>query len=134
MSKLIVVMIGLFSIFNGFAIEPLKGNKNYNYDLVEKNLLIGLMSENEGLKTSSAYLLGEIKSTKAVIPLLSMLHQAKDKNIRILAALSLLNIGDERGLYAIKRAIIFDEDQSVRKMCTKFYNSYLLKENFHESE
>lgn len=93
--------------------------------IIETNLLNGLSSENDGLQNSSAYFLGEMKSTRAVIPLLSILHNSNDEAKRINAALSLLKIGDARGIYAIKQSIKFDESPRVRKMCQNFYISYL---------
>ena len=44
------------------------------YARAEQNLLIGLESDNQGVKESSAYMLGEIKSAKAVVPLMKMLR------------------------------------------------------------
>jgi HEAT repeat protein len=88
-------------------------------------LLIGLDSDNAGLTSSSAYYLGELSSAEAVIPLMKILKNAKQEELRISAALALLKIGDERGIYAIKRAIVFDESSRVSDMCEKFYNAYL---------
>jgi hypothetical protein len=34
-----------------------------------------------------------------------------------MAALSLFKIGDERGLFAVKQAIKFDDNDQVKKMC-----------------
>ncbi len=95
-----------------------------NLERVEINLINGVNSDNQGLKASSAYFLGEIKSSKAVIPLMKMLHEEKSEGTRIMAALSLLKIGDKRGIFAIKQGSKFDESEKVRKMCGLFYNNY----------
>ena len=107
------------------AAEPVKEQRTINQDLAIQNLLIGLDSDNAGLKSSSAYYLGELSSTEAVIPLMKMLRNSEREELRISAALALLKIGDERGIYAIKRAIVFDESKRVSDMCEKFYNSHL---------
>ncbi|HMK38638.1 MAG TPA: hypothetical protein VK569_04800, partial [Bacteroidota bacterium] len=38
------------------------------------SLLMGIRSENQGLRESAAFVLGEIKCADAVIPLMQMLH------------------------------------------------------------
>ena len=43
-----------------------------SYQQIEDNLIVGVLSDNLGLRISSAYFLGEIKSEKAIIPLLKM--------------------------------------------------------------
>ena len=97
-----------------------------NYALVEANLLVGLSSDNAGLSASSAYYLGEIKSQKAVIPLMAKLRSNNGCcSQRIMAALSLYKIKDERGMFLIKRLAKLDPDKRVRRICTAFYNAHL---------
>jgi len=86
-----------------------------------KNLLMGLNSENYGLKTSSAYMLGEIKAEEAVLPLMHMLRTETNEDARIVAALALFKIDDPKGIFAVKQAIRFDNSERVRKMCSNFY-------------
>ena len=43
------------------------------YAKAEANLLVALQSDNRGLSESAAYMLGELKSSKAIIPLMKML-------------------------------------------------------------
>ena len=95
--------------------------------------MVGLETDNIGLTSSSAFYLGELSSTEAVIPLMRMLRKAEQEELRISAALALLKIGDARGVYAIKRAIIFDESERVSNMCEKFYNAYLYEKYSSES-
>jgi len=95
------------------------------YAQAEANLLVGLRSDNLGVRESAAYLLGELKSTKAVIPLMSALRNAQHESTRIVAALALCRIGDARGVYAVKMAAQFDDDRSVQKRCAWFYNQYV---------
>lgn len=95
------------------------------YDRAEATLLAGLMSDNEGLRESSAYMLGELKSDKAVIPLMAMLRCNDCETARIVAALALCRIADPRGLYAVKQAVQFDDNSSVQSRCAWFYNEYV---------
>lgn len=120
----IIVIFALFFTFNStFAIShpPIKSS---NIAKIELNVLEGMNSDNTGLKVGSAYLAGEIKSIKSVIPLLKMFHSDVNEKVRIQAALSLLKIGDLRGIKAIEYASRFDDSKYVRDLCKKFYCAY----------
>jgi HEAT repeat protein len=100
------------------------------------NLLIAIQSDNPGLQESAAYLLGEFKCEKAVIPLMAILRGSDRESARDVAALALCRIGDERGIYAVKRAVTFDGSSRVRARCAWFYNRYVEDGTFafHPSE
>lgn len=104
------------------SINPMRG---LNKHLIELNLIEGINSDNEGLKVSAAYLAGEIKSDMSVIPLLRMFNSGANDKVRIAAALSLVKIGDPRGLKAIKFAFQYDDSKYVRNLCKIFYCCYL---------
>ncbi len=120
---LLVISISISSF--GFIKQIPAKVHNFNRDLVIENLLNGVNSGNHGLRMSSAYLLGEFKSDEAVIPLMKILKSDDNEESRVMSALSLLKIGDARGIFAIKQAIQFDESERVRKMCSIFYQEYL---------
>jgi hypothetical protein len=88
----------------------------------EKNLLIAINNDNYGLKSSAIQILGEIKSEKAVIPLMKILKSSTDENLRMVAALSLYKIQSSMGMFAVRQAIRFDESARVRKMCLNLYH------------
>lgn len=123
-------MIGLLVTFMLFSAIAFAGNApakkaNINRDIAIENLLVGISSDNYGLRTTSAYMLGELESSEAVIKLMKMLREEKNEDARIMAALSLYKIGDARGINAIKQAIRFDDSEKVSKTCALFYQSYL---------
>ena len=95
----------------------------------EKNLMIGLNADNFGLKSSAAQILGDIKSQKAVIPLMKILKSSDDDNLRIIAALSLYKIQNPMGMFAVRQAIRFDESDRVRKICRNLYLDSEKQEN-----
>ena len=107
----------------GFNIESLK-NPETRKKAVE-NLLNGLQNDNYGPKTSSAFMLGEIRAEEAVYPLMNMLKTEDCEESRIVAALALYKIGNPKGIFAVKQATRFDNSERVRKMCTNFYNETL---------
>jgi hypothetical protein len=127
MKKLMLVSVVLtaFILFSAnLSSQPVpKRSIQMNENQIFENLLIGAKSCNRGLCGSCVYLMGELRSQKSVIPLLSLLHNAECEEIRILAALSLCKIGDARGIYAVKRAAIFDESERVKRVCSLFYKA-----------
>jgi len=129
MKKMWFLLVFFLSVLifstNVFSQPVPKRSVQLNETQITENLLVGTQSSNKGLCASSTYFLGELCCKKSVIPLLSILHNGKCEEIRILAALSLCKVGDARGIYAIKRAGIYDESDRVRRLCKKFYSAFL---------
>lgn len=111
-------------ILLAFLASSLYGYSDFSekkYKQIEDNLLEGLQKDNRGLQISCAYFLGEMKSERAVFPLLKMLKSGETEEERIMAALSLAKIGTEQGLFAIKQRIKFDDSERVQRVCQLFY-------------
>ena len=103
-------------------------NKSYpkanTFEAIELNRLIGLASDNEGLRISCAFNLGEMKSRNAVVPLIKILRESNSYEERIIAALSLIKIGDPQGAYMVGRVAKFTDDPKMKYFCEKFYNAF----------
>lgn len=123
----------LFSV-SVFAQNTLPTPKKINQEQIMQSLLMGTCSGNKGLCAGCTYMLGELCCKKSVVPLMAILHNSPCEEIRILAALSLTKIGDARGLYAVKRAITFDDSERVRRMCSIFFRASLAGEVKSESK
>jgi hypothetical protein len=100
------------------------------YDLAVQNLLNGVMSPNDGLRRSAIYQLGELQAEDAVIPLMRVLRSCTDERCRVAAAWALCKIGDDRGAYAVKQAVRFDDSQKVKLHCAWYYNLYVSEGTF----
>jgi len=101
-----------------------------NKVLIEDNLFIGMVSDNLGLQRSCALMLGEIVSDRAVVPLMAVLHNSSDENLRVAAAWSLCKIGDARGVYAVKMAVKYDESAKVQTTCAWYYENLVKQGTF----
>jgi HEAT repeat protein len=112
------------------SVLPPKANKV----LIEENLLIGLATNNTGLQRSCALLLGRIQSDRSIIPLMEILHNNSDPNVRIAAAWALCKIGDARGVYAVKMAVRFDESSKVQTTCAWYYENFVKQGTFTFSQ
>lgn len=89
-----------------------------------EELLQKLASCERCTKEQAAYLLGEARCPKAVLPLMTMLRDGEE-SARIVAALALCRIGDARGTFAVKRAASFDDSAKVRRLCAWYYDQYV---------
>ncbi len=91
---------------------------------IEANLLKGINSSNLGLQTSSAYFLGELKSDKALIPLMRLVRAGNSEEAKIIAAVSLYKIESARGMYLIKQLSKHEENEMVKRNFVRIYNTY----------
>ena len=126
-TKLLSTILVLTFISPALAGSLPNSNTEVDQSKIVENLVAGIKSDNLGLKTSSLYHLGSYDSEKAIIELLRALKDEKIESARISAALSLIKLGDARGIYAVKRAIKFDDSERVRNLCEKFYCQFRLK-------
>jgi len=125
LTVVLVIVTSFLLISSNYAGEKKIPNSNLDYDKVENTLLMGLDSDNFGLKISSAYMLGEIKSEKAINRLTKMLRDSDDERARLTAALSLLKIGSEKSIFFVKQGQKFNEFDKVRVMCKHLYNAHV---------
>jgi hypothetical protein len=96
--------------------------------MICKNPFKYLCSDDEGLRLDAAFILGHKKCQKAVIPLMKVLREDPSEAVRIVAAQSLIKIGDPVGVYLVQRSVKYNDFAKVRNLCEKFYNSYLAKQ------
>jgi hypothetical protein len=127
----VAAVMAMFVVCTGIAGDDTAPATIAKPDIVVKNLLIGLTLNNCGVEHDAACMLGEMKSSEAVIPLMSILHDDQDCDCcRIVAALALARIGDPRGTYAVRQAVKFDPSRRVRNICAYYYNEYVKAGSF----
>jgi len=125
-SAVVVVALALMMLASTAVVagEQTENLTAAQFARAEENLLTGLKSDNPGVRDGAAYMLGELRSDKAVVPLMAMLHNGETESSRIIAALALTRIGDARGIFAVKRAATYDESNKVQQKCAFFVNAY----------
>ncbi len=108
-------------------------NKSVNEEAIVNNLKVGLTSDNYGLRVSSAYVLGQLVSTKvinadaaseAIIPLLKILKDDNSDEARIVAALALYYLNSGRGALIYGFAAKHDESERFSKFSSLLYQEY----------
>ena len=111
--------------------ETFSSSKKGN-DIVE-NLENGLVSENSGLRVSSALVLGQLIDTKYIqrdnadktlVSLMKMLDNGKSDEEKIAAALALFKVGNAMGIYKLKGSSKFDHSKRVKDICYKLYQQF----------
>ena len=130
--KTTIRIFALVAMLAAVTVTGLAGDNEkptYDKNAAEQNLLVGLASDNIGLRESCAFMLGEIGSEKAVVPLMAMLHDGGESS-RIVAALALSRIGEARGVFAVKQAAKFDPSERVQKLAAWYYNEYAVPGSF----
>lgn len=91
-----------------------------------KSLMLGIESDNTGLKKSSIYIAGMYELDGVVEALIRQLQKESDPNTRILIALALYKIGNKEGLDAIEELVKNDDNLKVRKMSYAILNQFII--------
>ncbi len=92
---------------------------------IVENLLAGLRSENDGLRRSSALMLGQIYAGTAAIPLMAAFRDDENPQVRIAAAWALCRMGSEVGTYIVKQRVRFEDDAVVKAHSAYYYDTYV---------
>ena len=125
---LTVVLLAAVLMGNGFAQKnSIKDVTDSKYAL--ENLVVGIQSDNTGLKRSSIYFAGKYRIAETEDALIAQLKAEKNPSTRILIALVLYEMGSEKGLLEVKNQSLTDEDAKVRRMCLQIYNEYLVNDS-----
>ena len=100
--------------------ELIRKNKN-----AIENLKLGIKSDNSGLKKSSIYFAGYYRIKETIPVLTEQLKKESNPKTRILIALVLYKIGDEKSIDIVKEMALKDNNSEVRRMCTCIYDAYI---------
>lgn len=133
MKKLFITLVaGLIVLTTSFAFPTSVSKDHPKYDLIEANLIKGLKSGNNGLMFSSAMMLGDMQSERAITELNKILRDFEDESVKIAAALALTKIGTERSIFLVKQQSRFNDNEKVAKLCEKFYMSFIQNQLVHK--
>lgn len=103
----LVTVLGLFFASVLLAKQP-------SEEAYDQFLIKCLKDKNFGIRTSAAELLGERRVESAVKPLVKMLKTEPKYTGRIVVALALYKIGDEKALPELKKVARWDKCKTVR--------------------
>ena len=125
-SIVLVIMMILPASFVFAQNNSIKDITGHKYAL--ENLLVGIKSENEGVRRSSIYYAGKYKISETEQALIEQLKIEPNPNTRTLIAFVLYELGSEEGLAEVKKLAHSDVDPNVRRMSTHLVHEYLAQQ------
>ncbi len=125
-TSLVVIVILLLAINN---LSAQSVSVKYSKDNLSKNaignLIVGINSQNEGVKRCCIYFAGLYEINEATDALVDVLSKEKDPKNRVLIALALYKIGNPIGMDAVYKTASVDKDSTVRRKCAAIYNEFV---------
>jgi len=117
-------LLTLTIALSAFATTPKSSNySKVDWQKAEKNYLVALSSDNIGVRQSATNFLAKYRLTGAVQPLVEVLKNDKIEQLRMAAALALVQMGNKDGIEAVKDAAIYDGSEKVAKFCEQLINA-----------
>lgn len=121
----LVVILFFFLVTDSFG-QNQKISEVSKHKYALQNLVIGIHSENEGVRESSIYLAGQYRFIDTEDALIKQLKVEKDSDIKVLIGLALFRMNSEKGMSELQRLASADENPRVSRMSYAIYNEYLV--------
>lgn len=117
-------------IFSFAIINAQQEKKSSRIEQAELSYIQGLTSPINGIRVTCAYYLGELKSENAVSSLIDMMRYDRCAAAKIIAAYSLINIGNEDGIAELKKIRAFnppevDDNEECIRLLSQLFEKYL---------
>lgn len=124
-NKLLAAAVSVLLFTNLLAQEP--DSKNFAFSKNEiGNLIMGITSDNPGLKKSSIYFAGKYQIEEVKEFLENELKTETDPNTKILIALSLFKIGDPQSIDFVEYLSKTESNRKVKNMFTAIVEEFEL--------
>ena len=91
-----------------------------------QNLVIGIHSENDGVRESSIYFAGKYRFIDTEDALIKQLKVEKESDIKVLIGLALFRMSSEKGMNELEKLASIDENPRVRRMGYAIFNEFLV--------
>jgi len=91
-----------------------------------QNLVIGIHSENDGVRESSIYFAGKYRFIDTEDALIKQLKVEKESDIKVLIGLALFRMSSEKGMNELQKLASIDENPRVRRMGYAIFNEFLV--------
>ncbi|KUO59629.1 hypothetical protein APF79_05660 [bacterium BRH_c32] len=122
MKKLVLSLVAILLLVN-FTYA----NTDFT-DGIKKNaiasLVIGIKSDNMGLKRNCIYFAGKYKIAETTDALIAELDKTDNAKLKVLIALSLYMIGEEEGIDAVYKLANRENDNYVKRMAKAIIDEY----------
>jgi len=122
-SLIIIVMVFVAGRFSAAQVKIANNHEKIGNKAVA-NLVMALMSDNEGLRTSAINLVREYKLEEVVDALINVLNSDKSESSKVMAAVTLYQIGNTRGTNAIFKSELWNKNEFMKGINTTLLNNY----------
>lgn len=122
-NKIITVAVFALLLISISAQTNSVENFNFNENAIG-NLIMGITSDNPGLKKSSIYFAGKYQLEEVKDVLENQLKIEEDPNIKILIALSLFKIGDAKSIDFVENLTYSETNPKVKNMFTAIVEEF----------
>lgn len=109
-------LLSVFMLLSSSFANALYMKSNFTSNQIN-NLIMGVKSDNAGLKKSCIYFAAKYQVVETVQTLVDEFENNDDPKMKVLIALALYQIGDKSGIEAVYKASLSDGNQKVRKTC-----------------
>ena len=126
--KLYFILVGILFVF---LVSESFGQKKQVSDLTNskyalQNIIMGIQSENEGVRESSIYFAGQYRFIDTEEALIEQLKVEKESDIKVLIGLALFRMNSEKGMNELLSLASKDENPRVRRMSQAIYDEYIV--------
>lgn len=91
-----------------------------------QNLVMGIHSENPGVRESAIYFAGEYRFIDTEDELIKQLKVENESDIKVLIGLALFRMNSEKGMNELQVLAEKDANLKVRRMSRAIYNEYVV--------
>lgn len=119
----ITVTAAFMSLLTASAFATTPSARVIDWASAEKNYIAAVQSQNIGVQQSAAQFIGEYRLKGAVSELARVLREDPVETTRMKAAASLVRIGGDEALSAVREAVLFDGSEKVARFCEKLMES-----------
>lgn len=121
----LVTILFLLLVSNSFGqIKQVADLTDNKYAL--QNLVMGIHSENSGVRESAICFAGEYRFIETEDELIKQLKVEKESDIKVLIGLALYRMNSEKGMNELQVLAESDLNPKVRRMSKAIYNEYLV--------
>ena len=121
----LVAILFILFVTNAFG-QNQKISEISKHKYALQNLVMGIQSENNGVRESSIYFAGQYRFIDTEDALIKQLKVEKDSDIKVLIGLALFRMNSEKGMSELQRLASIDENPRVRRMNNAIYSEYLV--------
>lgn len=91
-----------------------------------QNLVMGIHSENAGIRESAIYFAGKYRFIDTEDALINQLKVEKESDIKVLIGLALFRMNSEKGMNELQVLAEKDANPKVRRMSKAIYNEFVV--------